>query len=449
MEVPHRWVMTKKSMAQTVTIGGHRLRVTNLDKVIYPEAATTKAQVLDYYVAIADVLLPHTRDRPATRKRWVDGVGTADEPGVVFFQKNLDDSAPSWVKRRPLEHKHRTNEYPLVNNAATLAWFAQISALEIHVPQWRFGRNGAVRNPDRLVLDLDPGEDVGLLECAEVARWARAILKDVGLEAVPVTSGSKGIHLYAPLDGSLTSDQASAFAKELAQALEAQHPDLVVSTMERALRGGKVFIDWGQNNASKTTVARAVLAARPPAALRRGAANVAGARVERPEAPRVHRGAHADEAPQRPARRARGAARRPSRTHGGADRGLRAPRVGRRLTCAVPQLGCAPGLGFVHTCHVRSFVYDVADLYKAEITIPIAFSVVASNPVDVEAETRHAVRDAVQDGAILPRCARDIKRLLMPDDPETLELEESNVVRLWDGGNRSVVGGTSYGDDQW
>lgn len=263
MEVPHRWVMTKKSVAQTVTIGGHRLRVTNLDKVIYPEAATTKAQVLDYYVAIADVLLPHTRDRPATRKRWVDGVGTADEPGVVFFQKNLDDSAPSWVKRRPLEHKHHTNEYPLVNNAATLAWFAQISALEIHVPQWRFGRNGAVRNPDRLVLDLDPGEDVGLLECAEVARWARAILKDVGLEAVPVTSGSKGIHLYAPLDGSLTSDQASAFAKELAQALEAQHPDLVVSTMERALRGGKVFIDWGQNNASKTTVAPYSLRGRP------------------------------------------------------------------------------------------------------------------------------------------------------------------------------------------
>lgn len=112
-------------------------------------------------------------------------------------------------------------------------------------------------------------------------------------------------------------------------------------------------------------------------------------------------------------------------------------------------MGCAPGLGFVHTGHVRSFVYDVADLYKAEITIPIAFSVAASNPVDIEAETRHAVRDAVHDGSLLPRCARDIRRLLIPEDPDAQELEESNVVRLWDGGNRSVVGGTSYGDDEW
>lgn len=112
-------------------------------------------------------------------------------------------------------------------------------------------------------------------------------------------------------------------------------------------------------------------------------------------------------------------------------------------------LGCAPGLGFVHTGHVRSFVYDVADLYKAEITIPIAFSVAASNPVDVEAETRHAVRDAMQDGSILPRCVRDIKRLLLPEDPEGKELEESNVVRLWDGGDRAVAGGTSYGGAGW
>lgn len=247
--------MAKKDDAQTVSIGGHRLRVTSLDKVIYPETGTTKADVLNYYVSIADVILPHVRDRPATRKRWVDGVGSAEEPGDVFFQKNLDDSTPKWVKRRPIEHSDHTNDYPLVNDVATLAWFAQISALEIHVPQWRFGRNGARRNPDRLVLDLDPGAGVGLPECVQVAQWARAILKDVGLETVPVTSGSKGIHLYAPLDGSLTSDQASAFAKELARALEAEHPDLVVSKMKKSLRDGKVFVDWSQNNGSKTTVA--------------------------------------------------------------------------------------------------------------------------------------------------------------------------------------------------
>lgn len=119
------------------------------------------------------------------------------------------------------------------------------------------------------------------------------------------------------------------------------------------------------------------------------------------------------------------------------------------IHAVIVALGCAPGLGFVHTGHARSFVYDVADLYKAEITIPIAFAVAASSPVDVEAETRHAVRDAVYDGSLLPRCARDIKHLLLPDDPDEQALEDLNVVRLWDGGNRSVVGGTSYGDDGW
>lgn len=112
-------------------------------------------------------------------------------------------------------------------------------------------------------------------------------------------------------------------------------------------------------------------------------------------------------------------------------------------------IGCAPDLGFVHTGHSRSFVYDIADLYKAEITVPIAFTVAASNPVDVEAETRHAVRDAVYDGSLLPRCARDIKRLLLPDGSDGDELEDPSVVRLWDGGNRAVAGGTSYGSDEW
>ena len=239
---------------QTVAIDGHRLTLTNLDKVLYPETGTTKADVLAYYAAIAHVLIPHAAERPATRKRWVNGVGTPEHPGQVFFQKNLDDSAPSWVKRRPIEHKNHTNDYPLVNDLATLTWLGQIAALEIHVPQWRFGRTGNVRNPDRLVLDLDPGEGTGLQECAEVARFARMILKDVGLDPMPVTSGSKGIHLYAALDGKLTSDQVSEFAHELARALEADHPDLIVSDMKKSLRSGKVFVDWSQNNGSKTTI---------------------------------------------------------------------------------------------------------------------------------------------------------------------------------------------------
>ncbi|MCU1407898.1 MAG: ATP-dependent ligase [Glaciihabitans sp.] len=238
-----------------VTVGGHRITLTNLDKVLYPETGTTKAEVAAYYAAVAEVMIPHVRDRPATRKRWVNGVGTADKAGQVFFQKNLDDATPDWVTRRTIEHSDHSNEYPLVNNVATLTWLAQIAALEIHVPQWRFRRDGTARNPDRMVLDLDPGPGVGLAECAEVARLARTILTGMGLDPMPVTSGSKGIHLYAALDGKQTSDDVSAIAHELARALEADHPDLVVSDMKRSLRDNKVLVDWSQNNASKTTIA--------------------------------------------------------------------------------------------------------------------------------------------------------------------------------------------------
>ncbi|NEN06042.1 ATP-dependent DNA ligase [Diaminobutyricibacter tongyongensis] len=244
-----------KSDTEIVDIDGRRMKLTNLDKVMYPATGTTKAEVIHYYATVADVMLPHTRGRPATRKRWVHGVGTEDEPGEVFFQKNLDSSAPDWLHRGTLTHKTSTNTYPLVDDRATLVWLAQIASLEIHVPQWRFGRNGQPKNPDRLVLDLDPGDGVTLADCAEVARFARDILTDMGLDPFPVTSGSKGIHLYAALDGSQNSDAISAVAHELARALEADHPDLVVSDMKRAIRAGKVFVDWSQNNAAKTTIA--------------------------------------------------------------------------------------------------------------------------------------------------------------------------------------------------
>lgn len=240
---------------QTVEVDGRKIAVTNLDKVMYPETGTTKADVLRYYAEIADVMVQYTANRPATRKRWVHGVGTAQHPGDVFYQKNLDESAPHWVSRRSIEHSGGPNEYPLVNDRATLVWLAQMSALEIHVPQWQFERTGGRRKPDRLVLDLDPGDGVGLAECAEVARLARAILTDMGLEPLPVTSGSKGIHLYAPLDGRWTSDQVSSVAHELARALESDHRDLIVSDMKKTLRTGKVLVDWSQNNQAKTTIA--------------------------------------------------------------------------------------------------------------------------------------------------------------------------------------------------
>ncbi|MEP6480484.1 MAG: ATP-dependent DNA ligase [Rhodoglobus sp.] len=247
--------MAQAADDQTVTIDGHRLKLTNLSKVLYPETGTTKADVLDYYARVADVLIAHAANRPVTRKRWVHGVGTDAEPGEMFFQKNLDErSTPQWVRRRELQHSDHVNMYPLVNDLATLTWLGQIAALELHVPQWQFGRTGARKNPDRLVLDLDPGPGAGLAECAEVARFARAILKDMGLDPMPVTSGSKGIHLYAALDGRQTSDKVSEVAHELARALEADHPELVVSDMKKALRDGKVLVDWSQNNGNKTTI---------------------------------------------------------------------------------------------------------------------------------------------------------------------------------------------------
>ncbi len=243
------------SSSQTVTIDGRRLRLTNPDKVLYPATGTTKAEVISYYVAVADRLLPHASGRPVTRKRWPDSVGTIDRPGDLFFEKNLPDSAPDWVRRVVVRHKSHVNVYPLVDGPAALAWLGQVSALELHVPQWRVEADGTPRHPDRLVLDLDPGPGVGLAECVEVAHAARDLLSDVGLEAFPVTSGSKGLHLYAHLTGEHDADYVNAFAKQVAAALQDELPDLVVSSMKKSLREGRVLVDWSQNNQAKTTIA--------------------------------------------------------------------------------------------------------------------------------------------------------------------------------------------------
>jgi bifunctional non-homologous end joining protein LigD len=247
--------MAQREAPQTVSVAGHRLRLTNPGKVIYPATGTTKAEVIHYYVEIAPFLLPHLADRIVTRKRWVDGVGTAGNPGEVFFEKNLPESAPSWIRRVEIQHKSHHNTYPVFSDAAGLAWAGQVAALELHVPQWKVNRRGTPQNPDRLVLDLDPGPGAGLAECAEVAKLAKKLLAELDLEAFPVTSGSKGIHLYAGLDGEQDSDYVNAFAKEFAKALESELPDLVVSSMKKELRRNKVLVDWSQNNGAKTTIA--------------------------------------------------------------------------------------------------------------------------------------------------------------------------------------------------
>ena len=253
------------AVSQTVSIAGHRLRLTHPDKVVYPSTGTTKADVIAYYVTIAPHLLPHLLDRIVTRKRWVDGVGTSASPGEMFFEKNLPDSAPGWIRHVDISHGSarngsskgaaHTNTYPLFDDAAGLAWAGQVAALELHVPQWVVDRDGTRQNPDRIVLDLDPGPGAALPECVGVARRARALMRDIGLETWPVTSGSKGIHLYAGLDGTHDSDYVNALAKELARALESELPDLVVSSMKKTVRAGRVLVDWSQNNGSKTTIA--------------------------------------------------------------------------------------------------------------------------------------------------------------------------------------------------
>lgn len=251
--------MAGPSASQTVTLDGHRLRLTHPDKVLYPETGTTKAEVIAYLVTVAPTLLPHLSGRLVTRKRWVHGVGTHAQPGEVFFEKNLPASAPRWVRRQRITHDRHELDYPLVEHAADLAWFGQVGALELHTPQWRVADDspdqvGRAR-PDRLVLDLDPGPGAGLAECAAVAHEARSMLGDVGLEAIPVTSGSKGLHLYAALDGTHDTEYVNAFAKTLAEALQSQLPHLVVSSMAKSIRRGKVLVDWSQNNGNKTTIA--------------------------------------------------------------------------------------------------------------------------------------------------------------------------------------------------
>jgi bifunctional non-homologous end joining protein LigD len=226
-----------------------RVKLTNPDKVLYPATGTTKAEVFDYYVAIADVMIPHIAGRPATRKRWPNGV---DESS--FFEKQLASSAPDWLDRANIAHRSGTTTYPIIDTREGLAWIAQQAALEVHVPQWRFvqDRPGPAT---RIVFDLDPGEGVTMKQLCLVAREVRDLIDDIGLTTYPLTSGSKGLHLYVPIDEPISSQGASVLARRVAQQLDKTMPKLVTATMTKSLRTGKVFVDWSQNNGNKTTIA--------------------------------------------------------------------------------------------------------------------------------------------------------------------------------------------------
>ncbi|GLY50121.1 non-homologous end-joining DNA ligase [Lentzea sp. NBRC 102530] len=242
----------------TVKVEGRVLKLTNLDKEMYPGFGFTKGEVIDYYTRIAPVLLPHLKDRPVTLKRYPNGVD-----GKWFFEKNAPEHRPEWVRTMRLDSPgstkgNETVNYVMVDELATLVWLANLAALELHVPQWTVGPRGGKRDPDLLVFDLDPGAPATIVECARVAEQIRVVLDDDGVDAWVKTSGNKGMQVYAYAPAKDTAEYAKGVARRLAR----ESPKLVVATMAKAQRTGKVFIDWSQNNPAKTTVAPYSLRAR-------------------------------------------------------------------------------------------------------------------------------------------------------------------------------------------
>lgn len=240
--------MPADSSAVRTEIAGRSLKVTNLNKVMYPLVGFTKAQVIEYYAKIAPVMLPHIGDRGVTFKRWPDGV-----TGDSFFNKRCPSHRPDWVGTC-LGPGDRAGgiQYCQLSEIASLAWAGNLAALEIHGPM---SRCDDLETPTMLVFDLDPGEPATIVECCQVALSIRDVLDTVGLAAVAKTSGSKGMQLYVPLNTPHTHDHASDFALAVAQLLEKQQPKAVTATMAKKERSNKIFIDWSQNSRHKTTIA--------------------------------------------------------------------------------------------------------------------------------------------------------------------------------------------------
>jgi bifunctional non-homologous end joining protein LigD len=242
-----------------VRVDGRQLELSNLDKVLYPAAGFTKGEVIDYYTRVAPILLPHIENRPLTRIRYPNGVG-----GNSFFEKNAPMGVPAWVRVETLPapgstKDRETLDYVVADDLPTIVWLANLAALELHVPQWKVGSDG----PDRLVIDLDPGAPAGLSQCAEVALLLRDRLAADGLTAYPKTSGRKGMQLLCALAAEQPADTVSEYTRRVAEELARRYPKRITAKMAKNLRPGKVFIDWSQNNAAKTTVAPYSLRAEP------------------------------------------------------------------------------------------------------------------------------------------------------------------------------------------
>jgi bifunctional non-homologous end joining protein LigD len=246
-----------------VDVEGRTLSLSNLDKELYPDHGFTKGEVIDYYTRVSAAILPHLAGRPVTFRRYPNGVD-----GASFFEKNAARNAPEWMRTvtlpTPGSSKSRElTEFVLIDDLPGLVWAANLAALELHTPMWRVADDGARLHPDLLVFDLDPGEPADIITCCQVARLVREQLADADLTALPKTSGSKGLQLYVGLDAAAPWQEIHGYARSVAERLERDHPDLVVSSMRKSLRGGKVLIDWSQNNAAKTTVTVYSLRARP------------------------------------------------------------------------------------------------------------------------------------------------------------------------------------------
>jgi len=225
-----------------------KIQVSNLDKVLYPKVGFTKGQVIDYYIRVAPVLLPHLKDRPLTMKRYPDGVD-----GEFFYEKNCPSHRPKWVKTAKLwsEGNNRMMNYCLAQDLPTLVWAANLADLELHTS---LSRKSNIKRPTMMVFDLDPGAPADIVQCCQVGLWLRDLLGGMKLKSLAKTSGSKGMQVYVPLNTSVTYDQTKDLSRALAQHLEGEHAELVTSNMSKAVRKGKVFLDWSQNDEHKTTI---------------------------------------------------------------------------------------------------------------------------------------------------------------------------------------------------
>jgi len=231
-----------------LVVEGKKLAVSNLNKVLYPKVGFTKGQVIDYYIRIAPVLLPHLRDRPLTMKRYPNGVDAE-----FFYEKNCPSHRPKWVQTAKVwsEGNDRIMHYCLAQDLPTLVWAANLADLELHTS---LAKKKDVARPTLMVFDLDPGPPADIVQCCQVGLWLRDLLTKMKLKALAKTSGSKGLQVYVPLNTPATFDQTKDLSRALAQHLEGEHGSLVTSNMSKALRNGKVFVDWSQNDEHKTTI---------------------------------------------------------------------------------------------------------------------------------------------------------------------------------------------------